>query len=77
MLDAQYQDLKEQIREGFKGVNDRLDDLNGRTRKNEQEVAVLKDRSDRAERTAGTIGGVVGAVTGAISSVAKGFLTGS
>ena len=37
--------LEARMREGFKGINDRLDALNGRTRKNENAIAILEDRS--------------------------------
>lgn len=35
------------IRADIKGVQDRLDDINGRTRITEQNIAVLQDRSNR------------------------------
>lgn len=38
----------EYIRDGIDGINARLDALNGRTRKVEQDVAVLHDRADQA-----------------------------
>lgn len=36
--------------DGFNGVHSRLDALNGRTRENEQDIAVLKDRGGSAAR---------------------------
>lgn len=50
----------------IEGTNNRLDELNGRTRKAETAIAVLEERSP------GKQGGVWGAVGGAIA----GFLTG-
>jgi hypothetical protein len=45
---AAFQDrLQEQLRDGFSGVNERLDISNGRTRKNEQEIATLQERTSR------------------------------
>lgn len=38
----------EYLRGGIDGINERLDALNGRTRKVEQDVAVLHDRADQA-----------------------------
>lgn len=35
------------LRGDIQGVHDRLDELNGRTRSNEQDIAVLKDRGTR------------------------------
>ena len=37
----------EYIRDGIDGINERLDALNGRTRKVEQDVAVLHDRAEQ------------------------------
>ena len=37
---------------GFDQMNQRFDQMNGRVRKAENDVAVLKDRDDRAERAA-------------------------
>lgn len=48
------------IREDVKGVNDRLDALNGRTREAEQQIAVLEERT--SARAAALLGGGVGGV---------------
>jgi hypothetical protein len=52
------------LRSDIHGVHTRLDDLNGRTRKAETEIAVLKDRGDQSKdghaRYAGW-GGVIAA----------------
>lgn len=51
-------------------ITERLDLLNSRTGKNEQEIAVLKDRSDRG----GVLGGIAGgAVGGAILAIKAWF----
>ena len=69
------------LREDIKGVNDRLDVLNGRTRFTEQQIAVLKDRTDgvRAEATAAgkrtaTHWGVAGALGIAVAEFLHGYL---
>lgn len=59
------------IRAAVDGVNKRLDDLNGRTRENEEDIAVLKDRSADAKKSggiAGTIGGFLGGVLSGMAS---------
>ena len=38
----EFNRLYDAIKDGFKGTHERLDDLNGRTRVNETEIAVLK-----------------------------------
>lgn len=42
--------LIQTVDRGFEGLNNRLDRLNGRMGDTEQEVAVLKDRSDDTVR---------------------------
>lgn len=55
------------LQRGLDGINERLDRMNGRVSESEQEVAVLKDRSDRAEKQGGLFGAIGGgAVTGII-----------
>lgn len=55
------------LQDGIDGINARLDRMNGRVSDNEQEIAVLKDRSDRAEKQGGLFGAIGGgAVTGII-----------
>jgi tetrahydromethanopterin S-methyltransferase subunit G len=46
-------------------INERLDTLNGRTRKNEREIAVLQDRSDQASDESKNAGKNAGAKWGA------------
>lgn len=72
------EDLRDAIDRGFARMELRFDALNGRVRKNEQDVAVLQDRSDRAEvemqqATAkhGTISAIVGAISGALTGFLK------
>lgn len=70
-------DLRSDLRERVDGVNERLDVLNGRTRTSELAIAVLNDRSERAEQHARIWGGGAGAVVGgAIIAVWKWFSTG-
>ena len=38
------------IREDIRGTHDRLDELNGRTRVNENQIAILNDRSSQATK---------------------------
>ena len=59
--DVLFQLLRDDIKEGFREVNERLDGLNGRVRMTEQEVAVLKDRGGR--RTAAWGGAGVAVAT--------------
>jgi mevalonate kinase len=40
------------LREDIRGIHDRLDTLNGRTRSVEVKVAVLEDRAEQAAKTA-------------------------
>ena len=50
-MDAQRQLLDERhtaLMTAIVGISDRLDLLNGRTRENERHIAVLDDRSNRA-----------------------------
>lgn len=44
MSDELFQLLREDMKAGFQRVCDRLDDMNGRVREAEQDIAVLKDR---------------------------------
>jgi hypothetical protein len=43
-----HEERHEQVMGAIISVHDRLDRLNGRTRDNEQQLAVLSDRSSRA-----------------------------
>ena len=58
--------LHDTIRDGFQGVHDRLDLINGRLRQTEQDVAVLHDRSSR-DSTA-RVGAGVSAIMAALSA---------
>lgn len=70
-------DMRTDLRERVDGVNARLDVLNGRTRTSELAIAVLNDRSERAESHARLWGGGAGAaVGGVIIGVWKYFTTG-
>jgi hypothetical protein len=60
-LDHAADRLEARMRDGFDGINARLDALNGRTRKNETAIAILEDRSP------GRVGMMAGgAVSGAV-----------
>ena len=48
------------IRDDIRGVHSRLDALNGRTRSNEQAIAVLEDRHSDGRRSGAAWGGFVG-----------------
>lgn len=65
--------LYERIDRGFEQMNDRLDELNGRTRTAEQKIAVLEDRGirvrDNPARWAGGIAIVGGLVAEAVKRV--------
>ena len=56
-------ELKDILEAGFQGTHARLDALNGRTRQNELDLAILKDRAERGgwlgALTGGTLAGVV------------------
>ena len=58
----------DQVMAGIAGIHIRLDSLNGRTRLNEQDIAVLK------ERNPGKQGGIWGSIGGFISGIAAGFM---
>lgn len=40
----EWQALRDDIKDGFSGINGRLDRLNGQTRKHGEEIAVLKSQ---------------------------------
>ena len=42
--------LREDIRDGFKGINDRLDLVNGRVRKSEIDIGIMQSRLDAVEK---------------------------
>jgi pyrimidine operon attenuation protein/uracil phosphoribosyltransferase len=39
--------IRQDIKDGIEGVHERLDELNSRTRKAENQIAVLEDRGNR------------------------------
>ena len=47
MNDDLFQRLRDDMKTGFSGIHERLDQLNGRVRDTETDVAVLKDRNGR------------------------------
>lgn len=60
----------ERMEKGFDRITARLDLINGRVGKNEKDIAVLQDRSDRG----GVLGGIAGgAVGGAILAIKAWF----
>lgn len=68
--------MEKRLLAAVKGVHDRLDTLNGRTRVVETSVAVLKDRSNRDSSRAASWGAGAGAaIAGGIIAAYK-FLTG-
>lgn len=62
------------LQDGINGINSRLDRQNGRLAEAEQEIAVLQDRSDRAERQGGIFGAICGGVVTGIIFVAKALM---
>jgi hypothetical protein len=64
------------LRDDIHGVHDRLDALNGRTRTNEKDIAVLQDRATQESKdpTAryGALGGIVAATGGILYHWFKG-----
>lgn len=69
-LKAQVGELKEQTKDGFTGVNARLDTLNGRVGKSETRVAVLEERTPGTAR-AGWWGAGMGTAVVAVLEVGK------
>lgn len=61
------------IQDGIKGVHDRLDTLNGRTREVESDVAVLKAQSATAKDPAARWTAVGSAIGAAIAGVGAWF----
>ena len=70
MDDFQFQTLQK----GIDGIHDRLDRMNGRVSESEQEIAVLKDRSDRAEKQGGLFGAIGGGIVTGIVLTVKAIL---
>ena len=67
---AEFERWMQALQRGFDGVHSRLDILNGRTRANEKDIAVLSDRSSEA-RKGGFIAGGVGAAIVAIAEAVR------
>jgi len=61
-------ELIERMEKGFDRITARLDQINGRTGKNEQAIAVLQDRSDRGGLLGAIAGGSVGGVILAVKA---------
>lgn len=62
------------LQDGITGIHARLDRQNGRLAEAESEIAVLQDRSDRAERQGGIFGAIGGGVVTGIIFVAKALM---
>jgi tetrahydromethanopterin S-methyltransferase subunit G len=65
-LKERLSDMKDDIRDDIRGIHDRLDALNGRTRKNESDIAVLQDRDSADRQVAKRAGRNHGALWGGI-----------
>lgn len=72
MDDFQFQVLQN----GIEDIKKRLDQMNGRVSDNEQEIAVLKDRSNRAEKQGGLFGALGGGVATGIVFALKAMFDG-
>lgn len=55
-------ELNAQLRDGFTGTHDRLDEINGRTRKNSEGIVELTTRLDRIDEDDGAIRQTVTAI---------------
>ena len=66
--------LYERVDRGFADLNDRLDELNGRTRTAEQKIAVIEDRGTR-DSSARWLGGL--AMAGGILAELGKYMFGS
>jgi hypothetical protein len=69
-------DLKDTMQAGFASLHIRFDNLNGRVREAEQEIAILKDRSNREKTTASKWGSVSGALGGLVGGFFSGWMGG-
>jgi len=63
-LNTHVDRLVDVINRGFDGTNERLDQINGRVRRSETQIAVLEDRAKRAK---GVSGGISAAVSAAVA----------
>ena len=70
MDERYFQILREDMKAGFEGGHERLDSLNGRTRQNEQDIAVLKDRDQLTTDKTARWGAVGAILTGAGAALA-------
>ena len=70
-----YRLLQDMKRDDLAEIKGHLATLNGRTRDNEEDIAVLRDRSDAARSSAATwgafAGGVISAVVGGAFSLLR------
>jgi hypothetical protein len=57
------------LREDIQGVHERLDGLNGRTRRVENKVSVLEDRASAGRKEGAVAGGIAAVVVGAAELV--------
>lgn len=70
MTDDLFNLLRQDMINGFSGIHQRLDVINGRVRETEQSTAILQDRDSRTGRSALWWGGSGGAaVIGLIEAV--------
>ncbi|MCR4342140.1 MAG: DUF1515 family protein [Gemmatimonadaceae bacterium] len=66
---AEWDRLYAVIDRGFEGVHERLDALNGRTVAHAEQIAVLKDRSDDAQKAKWVDRGLGGIVAAALAAL--------
>lgn len=63
----------EDIKAGIHGIHSRLDALNGRTRSAEQDIAVLRDRSNISKGSAAAWGGGISGLVVGLVEIVKWF----
>lgn len=71
MTDDLFQLLRDDMKDGFREVCDRLDQMNGRVRHTEVEIAVIKATSARKAAWLG--GGSAAAVAGLLEAIRSYF----
>ena len=64
------------IRKGIDDINDHLDRLNGRTRTNEIDIGILKDRQSDTRKTSGAFGAGGGFLGGILAGFVQSWLSG-
>lgn len=72
--DTSHARLRQDMNSGFSGVNTRLDALNGKTAIHTAEIAVLRDRSERAERQSGITGSITGGLAAGVVIAVKALI---